>query len=285
MVVLSTYSLYGGVIIGDQWFHHGRALSFVSSTFNAASLSDEHIKDPPFFPAFLAGFFSMSGLPTVNAYAAIDFLNIVPVFAFYYFFSKWVPVNRRKAALLASVLFMLSSGFGWLYLLYLVGANQATSEQASLDAFNDARIKSFDIFQPSSFVVVDHPGISSPLIVVSLPAGFLLLGIIAQRADQKESKIRDLNYFIIVTVCLPSRSFIPSRILFIFVCCLGFGASIQTTQKKHHTLWIRHFYDSDNIDRLFPRTIFLSSQNCRDPTDISFPGADVGNIDAVYYYS
>jgi MFS family permease len=221
LVVLSTYFLYGGVIIGDQWFHHGRALSFASSTFNVASLSDEYRKDPPFFPAFLAGFFDMSGIPSVNAYAAIDFLNIVPVFAFYYFFSKWVPVNRRRAALLASVLFMLSSGFGWVYLLYLADANHATSEQASLDAFNDARIKSFDIFQPSSFVAVDHPGISSPLIVVSLPAGFVLLGLIAQKAGQKESKIKRLNYLVIVTiVSLVGALSHPEFYLFVFTASI-----------------------------------------------------------------
>ena len=102
LVVLSTYFLYGGVIIGDQWFHHGRALSFVSSTFNIASLANENNKEPPLFSSFLAGLFNMSGFPTVNVYAAINFVNIVPVFAFYYFFSKWVPTGRRKAALLAS---------------------------------------------------------------------------------------------------------------------------------------------------------------------------------------
>lgn len=200
LVVLSTSFLYGGVIIGDQWPHHGRALSFISSTFNTASLSDWHLKDPPFFPAFLAGFFDMSGLPTVNAYAAIDFLNIVPVFAFYYFFSKWVPVYRRRAALLASVLFMLGSGFGWVYLLYLADAHQATTEYYSLETFNDARIRTFDIFQPSNFVAVDHPGISSPLIMIALPAGFVLLGLIAQKEAQNESKVTRPNYLIIVTI-------------------------------------------------------------------------------------
>jgi hypothetical protein len=200
LVVLSTYFLYGGVIIGDQWFHHGRALSFVSSTFYVASLSDEHRKDPPFFSSFLAGFFNMSGLPTVNAYVAINFVNIVPVFAFYYFFSKWVPDGRRKAALLASVLFMLGSGFGWVYLLYLAGTNQVVSEQDSLNAFNDARIKSFDIFQSSNFVAVDHPGITSPLIVVSLPAGFILLGLIAEKKVQEESRASMLRYLVIVTI-------------------------------------------------------------------------------------
>jgi hypothetical protein len=216
LVVLSTYFLYGGAIIGDQWFHHGRALSFVSSTFNVASLADELRKDPPLFSSFLAGFFNMSGLPTVNTYAAINFVNIVPVLAFSYFFSKWVPGRRRKAALLASVLFMLSSGFGWAYLLYLTGINQAASEQDSLNVFNDARIKSFDIFQPSSFVVMDHPGITSPLIVVSLPAGFILLGLIAEKNAQKESKFIRLRYLVIVTILsLAGALSHPEFILFI----------------------------------------------------------------------
>jgi hypothetical protein len=221
-VVLSTYSLYGGVIIGDQWFHHGRATSYVSSTFNAASILDEYRKDPPFFPAFLAGFFSMSGIPSVNAYAAIDFANIVPVFAFYYFFSKWAPVKRRKATLLASVLFMLGSGFGWVYLLYLVDANGEASKQTSLEAFNDARIKSFDIFQPSNFIAVDHPGISSPLIVVSLPAGFVLLGLIRQKLDQKESRI-NIRYYLVVIILVSLAGSLchPEFNLFVIVASIS----------------------------------------------------------------
>ena len=200
LVVLSTYALYGGVIIGDQWFHHGRALSIIAGTFYSASLSDEHLKDPPFFSAFLAGFFSMSGLPTVNSYSAIDFLNIVPVFAFYYFFLRWVPENRRKAALLASVLFMLSSGFGWLYLLSLAGPGEEISARASLNDFNHARIKSFDIFQPSSFVSVDHPAITSPLLMVALPSGFVLLGLIAKKGVQKEVELARPNNLILIGV-------------------------------------------------------------------------------------
>ena len=226
----------------------------------------------------------MSGFPSVNAYAAIDFLNIVPVFAFYYFFSKWVPVGRRKAALLASVLFMLSSGFGWIYLLYLAGSNQEISEQASLDAFNDARRKSFDIFQPSSFVLVDHPGISSPLILVALPAGFVLLGIMAEKRAQIETKGMRLNYLVIVTIlCLTGALSHPEFYLFMITASI-LALVFKLPRRNHIFSAFIISIASDNLNRLIARTIFLRHSNCWDPTHISFPGIYDGDIDAIYFH-
>jgi len=113
---------------------------------------------------------------------------------------------------------MLSSGFGWVYLLYLVDIKQMASERDYLDAFNDARLKSFDIFQPSNFVAMDHPGIASPLIVVSLPAGFILLGLIAERGVQKESKAIMVRYLVIVAILsLAGALFHPEFNLFIVI--------------------------------------------------------------------
>src|SRR6266540_3615728 len=140
LIVISTYYLYGGVIIGDQWFHHAQALSFISNTFRSGAISNEILSYPQLLPAYLASFFSLSGMPSVNSYAAISFLNILPVFAFYYFFSNWVPGYAKKAAILGSALFMLSAGSGWLYVLYLSFYDQISTESASLDIFNDARI-------------------------------------------------------------------------------------------------------------------------------------------------
>jgi hypothetical protein len=235
LVVLSTYALYGGVIIGDQWFHHGRALSIIAGTFYSASLSNEHLKDPPFFSAFLAGFFSMSGLPTVNAYAAINVFNIVPVFAFYYFFSRWVPENRRKAVLLASVFFMVSSGFGWFYLLYLAGPGEEVSERASLDDFNDARIKSFDIFQPSSFVSVENPSITTPLIIVALPSGFVLLGLIAKTGAGSGVKQTRSNDLIIISVLSLTGSLAHPE-FYLFVITASIIALVYRLPRRNHIL-------------------------------------------------
>ena len=40
---------------------------------------------PSFFHAVIGTYFSPSGVPSVNAYASINYLNMIPVEAFYYF--------------------------------------------------------------------------------------------------------------------------------------------------------------------------------------------------------
>ena len=116
--------------------HHGRALLFISGIFRDIANSSQDDLYPPFLSAFLAPFISLSGNPSVNAYASISFLNIIPVLAFYYFFTRWFgssstnSINKysnrsnaipgrlqRDAGLLACTLFVLSGGFGWIYAL------------------------------------------------------------------------------------------------------------------------------------------------------------------------
>ena len=74
-----------------------------------------------------------------------------------------------------------------------------TSEQDSLNIFNDARIKSFDIFQPSSFVIVENPNITSPLIIISLPAGLVLLGLMVEGRYFTGSNRGKISYLVIIT--------------------------------------------------------------------------------------
>ncbi len=119
LVVFYTSYIEKGLIVGDQWFHHGRSLLINSGSFKDFAASDAVAgqNSPPFFSALLAGFFNLSGVPSVNAYVTINLLNMMAIFGFYYFFSRWVPSNQRKAAVLATTLFVLSSGFGWLLVL------------------------------------------------------------------------------------------------------------------------------------------------------------------------
>jgi hypothetical protein len=193
-VVMSTYYLYNGTIIGDQWYHHGRSAMFLSGAFRDFAISGiDELLYPPFTSAFLASFFALSNTPSANAYVAIDFLNVMPIFAFYYFFSKWLP-NYKKAALLATTLFMLSSGFGWIYALNLTETNPITSSSTALEIFRDAGLKTFDVWVPNTFLNVGHPDITSPLIIFALPAGFVLLGLL------KEDIRNNFKYFFIVVI-------------------------------------------------------------------------------------
>jgi hypothetical protein len=194
LIILSTYYLLNGVIIGDQWFHHGRSLIFMSGAFKDLAAAGIDELYPPFLSSLLASFFTLSGVPSVNAYVSISFLNIIPVFAFYYFFTKWIPSRNRKAVLLSSALFMLSSGFGWAHILNAaVTTGHITSQISSLDLLTEGGIKTFDIRLPNAFIDVSSPDITTGLIIIGLPAGFILLGLIREIINSK------FKYILILT--------------------------------------------------------------------------------------
>lgn len=180
LLIVSTYYLYGGITIGDQWFHQGRALLIMSGSFKEAALSAADYSYPPFQSALLAAFTTLSGVPLVNSYASIAFLNITPVFAFYYFFTTWVPRSMQKAGLIACSLFTLSAGFGWIYFFTIsITSQPIASQQLSLDTL--ASIRPLDIIRTSNFVIPTSPDFSTGLIYIVLPIGFVLLGLVYTR--------------------------------------------------------------------------------------------------------
>ena len=119
LLIVSTYYMYNGTTISDQWFHQGRAILFLTGSFREAVIDGaDNAVYPPFQSALLAALTTIGGNPIVNSYASIAFLNMAPVFAFYYFFSKWVPSKYCRANILASSLFAVGSGFNWIYLAW-----------------------------------------------------------------------------------------------------------------------------------------------------------------------
>jgi hypothetical protein len=216
LVMLSTYSVYQGEIRGDQWFHHGRALSFLGGGYTAGV--DDTLY-PSFFHGVLASFFSLSGVPSVNAYVSINFLNIMPVFAFYYFFNKWIPSrnpNWKKAALLACTFFMLSSGFGWVNMITMsVSTNPVKSPLSSAELFRLVETRTLDIHRAGSFIITSSPQIGTSLTLIALPLGFILLGIVKEKLESRLKYIaiigtlatvgvlsHDEFYFFIIVTCL-----------------------------------------------------------------------------------
>ena len=135
--------------------------------------------------SLLAGTTILSGIPLVNTYASIAFLNMTAVFSFYYFCSAWFPNNSKRAALLASSLFLLASGFGWLYIISLTETSPITSEISSISKFLDDKIRFTSLIRPTNFMIAAHPDFSTGLIYISLPAGFTLLGLIRSDVSNK----------------------------------------------------------------------------------------------------
>jgi hypothetical protein len=184
ILIVATYYLFGGITIGDQWFHQGRALLFMSGSIKEAALSHADPSYAPFQSALLAILTTLSGVPLVNAYASIAFLNITYIFAFYYFLSTWLPLNMQRAKMLASTLLATSSGFGWIYLLGLTATTHPVASQKSvLDTI--VSTEPFDIFQPTNFFPTAHPDFSTALIYIALPAGFVLLGLLRANFTSK----------------------------------------------------------------------------------------------------
>jgi hypothetical protein len=219
LVILSTYVLYDGVIVGDQWFHHGRALQFISGDYKAISLSNIDFPYPPLLSSMLSSFFVLADVPTVNAYASVGFLNIVSVFAFYYFFQNWTPIHRKRAALLAAVLFVLSSGFGWIYATNtFIGHQGPESQQSALLTILAASKQTYDIRSPSTFLLASHPDISTGLQLIVLPIGFVLLGMIK---DEKINPKKNGYFIVIISAIVVFGIFSHDEIyFFIIIACI-----------------------------------------------------------------
>jgi hypothetical protein len=187
IIIISTYVVFGGITIGDQWFHQGRALLFMSGSFREASISHAESFYPPFQSALIGALTTLSGIPLVNSYASIAFLNAIPIFAFYYFFKIWVPRTFQKAGLLACTLFTLSAGFGWIYLFSTDQFQNIISPQSVLDTF--VKMGRLDIVGTSNFVIPTGPDFSTGLIYIALPAGFVLLGLLRTNLSSRPISI------------------------------------------------------------------------------------------------
>jgi hypothetical protein len=199
LILLSTFSLYHGTIIGDQWFHHGKTMLFLAGAFSSVVDSSY----PFFFHSILASFFSISGVPTVNAYASINVLNVMAIFAFYYFFKEWVSNSSwKRAALLACTIFMLGSGFGWVNVIGLIGSSHYPIWQHSaLEILNTADLNTgYDILRRSSTFFTSSPEPTGPLVLLALPAGFLLLGLIKENLGIKFRYIAILTLISIIGI-------------------------------------------------------------------------------------
>jgi len=214
LLIIYTYYIFGAVTIGDQWFHQGRALLFMSGKFREVALSGADGFYPPFQSALIAALTTLSGVPLVNTYASIGFLNITVVLAFYYFFSRWVTPNMKRATVLACSLFTMSSGFGWTYLLALtVSSNPIISQNSVLELFDKTR--PLDVLLPTNFVIAAHPEFSTGLIYIALPAGFVLLGLLRQRFNAKFTSVIIVSAISILGILAH-----PEFYIFIIITCL-----------------------------------------------------------------
>ena len=189
LLIISTYYLYGGITVGDQWYHQNRAILFMYGNFKDSIISSGDQNYTPLLSALLAGLTSISGVPLVNSYASVAILNMVSVFSFFYFCRTWYFLNNKRASLFASTLFVIASGLGWAYMLHLADVHQVNSPTDIISDFTEEKLRVSDIRLSANFMISAFPDFSTGLTLVSLPAGFLLLALIKMKFRNKVSYI------------------------------------------------------------------------------------------------
>lgn len=192
LVMVLTYGQYGTQIVSDQQNHHGHAMLLSRLQLPKDALAFPQY--PWLFHTYLAIMFVTSGIPSINVYNSLNFLNIMPVLAFYAMVKSLFRNQAHASSIAASSTFFafFTSGFGWTYVLgeTLTGNVKLFSETIYL-----AWVKTYDILTPNSFIVAGHPDVTTPLLLIGLPSMFVLFQL--SLADQMDNSGR-LKYFLII---------------------------------------------------------------------------------------
>ena len=66
---------------------------------------------------------------------------------------------------------------------------------SSLETLDQVSFISYDVGLPNTFVNVNHPDITTPLVIVAIPAGFTLLGLIGniKKIQEQQRSITLIN--------------------------------------------------------------------------------------------
>jgi hypothetical protein len=196
LIIVLTYLRYGPQLISDQWDYHGIAL-----TLESIKLPQDSAIFPSaiwFLGTYQAMLFGSSGVPSVNAYNSLGFLNIIPFLAFFVlvksFFRNHAHVNGIAA--LSTFFVFFTSGFGWIYTIRDSLVGNVPLSQVIYTSWT----KTYDILTPNSYIVAGHPDITAPLLLIGLPAMFVLFELSIAPKNDINNKLKYL--LIIVTVVL-----------------------------------------------------------------------------------
>ena len=87
----------------------------------------------------------------------------------------------EKGFIICLIAFVIASGFGWMYVLYLTETDPVDSPANAISYFVQEKIRETDIRLSANFMIAAFPDFNTSLTLVSLPAGFILLSLIKIR--------------------------------------------------------------------------------------------------------
>ena len=229
-IVFSQFS----AIRGDMWDHMQRAMLFYKDTMNLPNTTMQlggnvvsPMDVPYWFHLYLAAFFGVSGIPPMNSYISLAFLNALFMLPPYLVANAFFKGNK-KPVVLTTIIFSIGAGFGWIFVLFL-------KTQASVPISNAAWINILatgiqktaeDVYSNLSFFFLEFKTRT-----IGLMALFTLVYIMIEK---KLSNI--FKGFLIVTFTALGYLFHVSEILIFIVvflpCSLIFSKkiSVQTSR-------------------------------------------------------
>lgn len=97
---------------GDEMHHHGNAL-----IISRGEISSD-LTYPIGLHTYLAIVFRLSGVPSINAFQSLHFLNVLPILAFYLVLKELFKKHHQKIPILSTFIGFFF-GFTWIYAIYL----------------------------------------------------------------------------------------------------------------------------------------------------------------------
>ena len=165
------------------------------------------------------------------------------------------PQVKREPALFASSLFVIASGFGWMYILHLAGTNPVDSQINSISYFVEEKMRVTDIRLSANFMIAAFPDFSTGLTLVSLPAGFVLLGLVYVKFRNKFSYITILSLISILGIIFHDE-------FYIFIIVSSLLPLIYNLRKKSYVYFafLIALASAYIIDGMLPIKYFTSNR-------------------------
>jgi len=226
LILVFIYGTYGCKIFGDQRDYYNEAILFYKGLFPAVK-NDVIPPQPWWFHIYVAFFFALSGLPSINTYNLLNILNILQIFSFYLMAITFL--EDKKSAKIATLLSFFS-GFGWIYTAYLkmIGVNFT-------DALYISSIKTYDIFLPLTHFISSHPDLTSPLHLIALPSMFTLTSLLIKIKNDPNIDT-NATYFLITILTSLGTFGHPEFSFFIIIVAIAILVYIPETKIKNVTL-------------------------------------------------
>lgn len=118
-------------ILHDELDHVGLTVQLLKGWQSWQSVQTGSGIYPYFFHLVLLAATSLSNAPIINVHLSFFFLLILPAFAFY-FMAQMIFKNESDIPLLATVIFSVFSGFGWIYAILLQNSVTGTPEVSTI---------------------------------------------------------------------------------------------------------------------------------------------------------